>query len=63
MWDFVMDKNGARAAFLRELRFSLPIYIPSPSGLRAKKKKKRPFILKSILLIPNSFVVKLQRRI
>jgi hypothetical protein len=31
MWDFVMDKNGARAGFLRELRFPLPIYIPSAS--------------------------------
>jgi hypothetical protein len=27
MWDFVMDKSGA--GFLRELRFPLPIYIPS----------------------------------
>jgi hypothetical protein len=25
MWDFVMDKSGAGAGFLRELRFSLPI--------------------------------------
>jgi hypothetical protein len=31
MWDFVMDKTGARASFLRELRFPLPIYIPSAS--------------------------------
>jgi hypothetical protein len=31
MWDFVMDKSGAGAGFLRELRFSLPIYIPSAS--------------------------------
>jgi hypothetical protein len=31
MWDFVMDKNGAGAGFLRELRFPLPIYIPSAS--------------------------------
>jgi hypothetical protein len=30
-WDFVMDKNGAGAGFLRELRFPLPIYIPSCS--------------------------------
>jgi hypothetical protein len=29
MWDFVMDKSGAGAGFLRELRFPLPIYIPS----------------------------------
>jgi hypothetical protein len=28
MWDFVMDKSGAGAGFLRELRFLLPIYIP-----------------------------------
>jgi hypothetical protein len=28
-WDFVMDKSGAGAGFLRELRFPLPIYIPS----------------------------------
>jgi hypothetical protein len=28
MWDFVMDKSGAGAGFLRELRFPLPIYIP-----------------------------------
>jgi hypothetical protein len=27
--DFVMDKSGAGAGFLRELRFPLPIYIPS----------------------------------
>jgi hypothetical protein len=27
MWDFVMDKSGAGAGFLRELRFPLPIYI------------------------------------
>jgi hypothetical protein len=31
MWDFVMDKGGAGAGFLRELRFPLPIYIPSTS--------------------------------
>jgi hypothetical protein len=30
-WDFVMDENGAGAGFLRELRFPLPIYIPSCS--------------------------------
>jgi hypothetical protein len=29
MWDFAMDKSGAGAGFLRELRFPLPIYIPS----------------------------------
>jgi hypothetical protein len=29
MWDFVMDRSGAGAGFLRELRFPLPIYIPS----------------------------------
>jgi hypothetical protein len=29
MWDIVMDKSGAGAGFLRELRFPLPIYIPS----------------------------------
>jgi hypothetical protein len=29
MWDFVMDTRGAGAGFLRELRFPLPIYIPS----------------------------------
>jgi hypothetical protein len=31
MWDFVMDKSGAGAGFLRELRFPLPIYILSAS--------------------------------
>jgi hypothetical protein len=31
MWDFVMDKSGAGAGFLRELWFPLPIYIPSGS--------------------------------
>jgi hypothetical protein len=31
MWDFVMDKSGAGAGFLQELRFTLPIYIPSAS--------------------------------
>jgi hypothetical protein len=31
MWDFVMDKSGDGAGFLRELRFPLPIYIPSCS--------------------------------
>jgi hypothetical protein len=31
MWDFVMDNGGAGAGFLRELRFPLPIYIPSSS--------------------------------
>jgi hypothetical protein len=31
MWDFVMDKSGAGAGFLRELRFPLPIYISSAS--------------------------------
>jgi hypothetical protein len=31
MWDFVMDKSGAEAGFLRELQFPLPIYIPSAS--------------------------------
>jgi hypothetical protein len=31
MWDFVMNKSGAGPGFLRELRFPLPIYIPSAS--------------------------------
>jgi hypothetical protein len=31
MWDFVMDKSGAGAGFLRLLRFPLPIYNPSAS--------------------------------
>jgi hypothetical protein len=31
MWDFVMVKNSAGEGFLRELRFPLPIYIPSAS--------------------------------
>jgi hypothetical protein len=31
MWDYVMDKSGAGAGFLPELRFPLPIYIPSGS--------------------------------
>jgi hypothetical protein len=31
MWDFLMDKSGAVAGFLRELQFPLPIYIPSAS--------------------------------
>jgi hypothetical protein len=31
MWDFAMDKSGAGAGFLRELRFPLPIYILSAS--------------------------------
>jgi hypothetical protein len=30
-WDFVMDKSGTGAGFLRELQFPLPIYIPSCS--------------------------------
>jgi hypothetical protein len=31
MWDFVMDKSGAGAGYLREFRFPLTIYIPSAS--------------------------------
>jgi hypothetical protein len=31
MWDFVIDKSDAGTGFLRELRFPLPIYIPSAS--------------------------------
>jgi hypothetical protein len=31
MWDSVMDKSGAAEGFIRELRFPLPIYIPSAS--------------------------------
>jgi hypothetical protein len=31
MWDFVIDKSGAGVGFLRELRFPLPVYIPSAS--------------------------------
>jgi hypothetical protein len=31
MWDFVMDRSGAGAGFLQELRFPLPIYILSAS--------------------------------
>jgi hypothetical protein len=32
MWDFVMDKSGAGAGFLQDLRFPLPMYIPSVSS-------------------------------
>jgi hypothetical protein len=28
MWDFVVDKSGAGAGFVRVLRFPLPIFIP-----------------------------------
>jgi hypothetical protein len=31
MWNFVMDKSGAGAGFLRELPFPLPIYVSSAS--------------------------------
>jgi hypothetical protein len=31
MWDFVMDKSGAGAGFLREIPVPLPIYIPQIS--------------------------------
>jgi hypothetical protein len=31
MWDFVMDESGTGAGFHRELRFPLPICIPSVS--------------------------------
>jgi hypothetical protein len=31
MWDFLMDKSGSGAGFLRELRFPRLIYIPSAS--------------------------------
>jgi hypothetical protein len=46
MWDFVMDKSGAGAGFLRELRFPVPIYIPSASpqssSLSNQNLKKTP---------------------
>jgi hypothetical protein len=54
MWDFVMDKSGAGAGFLRELRFPLPIYIPSaspqssslsPEAGTIKKNKKKNVVL------------------
>jgi hypothetical protein len=53
MWDFVMDKSCAGAGFLRELRFPLPIYIPSASPQRpgvaavpiASQKKKTVFAM------------------
>jgi hypothetical protein len=31
IWHFVIDRSGAGADFLRELRFPLPIYISSAS--------------------------------
>jgi hypothetical protein len=31
MWDFVMDKSGGGAGFLRVLGFPLPIFIPKIS--------------------------------
>jgi hypothetical protein len=31
MWDFVMDRSSVGAGFLRELRFPLPVYIPTAS--------------------------------
>jgi hypothetical protein len=31
MWDFVMDKSGTGAGFLRELWFPLPMYFTSAS--------------------------------
>jgi hypothetical protein len=46
MWDFVMDKSGAGAGFLREVRFPLPNYIPSASpqssSLSPEAGKNRP---------------------
>jgi hypothetical protein len=31
MWDFMMDKSALGQVYSEELRFSLPIYIPSAS--------------------------------
>jgi hypothetical protein len=46
MWDFVMDKSGAGAGFLRELRYPLPIYIasasPQSSSLSPEAGTNRP---------------------
>jgi hypothetical protein len=33
MWDFVMDKSGAGAGFLRELRFVSPANLISSASL------------------------------
>jgi hypothetical protein len=42
MWDLVMDKSGAGAGFLREIRFLLPIYIPSASPQSSSLAINRP---------------------
>jgi hypothetical protein len=46
MWDFVMDKSGAGAGFLRELWFPLPIYVsfafPQSSSLITRGLYNRP---------------------
>jgi hypothetical protein len=47
MWDFVMDRSGAGAGFLRELRFPLPIYIPSASPQSSQTRIKKGRKLKT----------------
>jgi hypothetical protein len=54
MWDFVMDKSGAGAGFSRELKFPLPIYIPSASPQSSSLSPEAGTIGQIIIIIINN---------
>jgi hypothetical protein len=48
----VMDKSGAGAGFLRELRFPLPIYIPSASPQSSSLSPEAGTIRTGVAAVP-----------
>jgi hypothetical protein len=58
MWDFVMDKSVPGAGFFRELRFPLPIYIPSASPQSSSLSPEAGTIGRSANSLTNQIIIK-----
>jgi hypothetical protein len=57
MWDFVMDKSGVGAGFLRKLRFPLLIYIPSASPQSSSLSPEAGTIGRSANSLTNQIII------
>jgi hypothetical protein len=63
MWDFVLDKSGAGAGFLREYRFPLPIYVPSAYPQSSSLSPEAGTIGRSANSLTNQIIKKKNKKI
>jgi hypothetical protein len=62
MWDYVMDKSGAGAGFLRKLRVPLPIYIPSASPQSSSLSPEAGTIAPGVAAMPIASHTRIKKK-